>query len=81
MVNYLRISSYVTKPFLIYDFVTAPFWISLCMRKILISFLSVLPLGRGDVSDGVEDNPWRPRAARGGPGPSLGQPKETVALG
>ncbi len=24
-VNYLRISSYVTKPFLIYDFVTAPF--------------------------------------------------------
>jgi hypothetical protein len=35
MVNYLRISSYVTKPFLIYDFVTAPFCISLYMRKIL----------------------------------------------
>ncbi len=38
MVKYLRISSYFRKPFLIYDFATAPFWISLHMRKILIFF-------------------------------------------
>ncbi len=42
MVKYLRISSYMRKPsFLIYDFATDPIWISLCMRKILFSFLSV----------------------------------------
>jgi hypothetical protein len=34
MTKYLRISSYIRKPFLIYDFATAPFWISLFMRKI-----------------------------------------------
>ena len=39
--KYLRISSYIRKPFLIYDFATAPFRISLYMRKILFSFLSV----------------------------------------
>jgi hypothetical protein len=39
MVKYLRISS--RKPFLIYDFATAPLWISLYMRKIFFSFLSV----------------------------------------
>jgi hypothetical protein len=33
MVIYLRISSYIRKPFLIYDFATAPFCISLYMRK------------------------------------------------
>ncbi len=33
MVKYLRISSYIRKPFLIYDFATAPLWISLYMRK------------------------------------------------
>ncbi len=38
MVKYLRISSYIMQPFLIYDFATAPFWISLYMRKILFSF-------------------------------------------
>ncbi len=37
----LLISSYIRKPFLIYDFATAPLWISLYMRKILFSFLSV----------------------------------------
>jgi hypothetical protein len=37
----LRISLYIRKPFLIYDFATAPFWISLYMRKIRFSFLSV----------------------------------------
>jgi hypothetical protein len=43
MGKYLRISSYIyiRKPFLIYDFATAPLWISLCMRKIGFSFLSV----------------------------------------
>ncbi len=38
---YLRISSYIRKPFLIYDFATAPLWISLYMRKIWFSFLTV----------------------------------------
>ncbi len=41
MGKYLRISSYIRKPFLIYDFATAPLWISLYMRKIWFSFLSV----------------------------------------
>jgi hypothetical protein len=41
MGKYLRISSYIRKPFLIYDFATAQPWISLYMRKILIYFLSV----------------------------------------
>ncbi len=41
MGKYLRISSYIKKPFLIYDFATAPLWISLSMRKIWLSFLSV----------------------------------------
>ncbi len=41
MVKYLRISSYIRKPFLIYDFAPDPIWISLYMRKILFSFLSV----------------------------------------
>ncbi len=34
-------SSYIRKPFLIYDFATAPLWISLYMRKIWFSYLSV----------------------------------------
>ncbi len=41
MGKYLRISSYIRKPFLIYDFATASLWISLYMRKIWFSFLSV----------------------------------------
>ncbi len=36
--KYFRISSYIRKPFLIYDFATAPLWISLYMRKIWFSF-------------------------------------------
>jgi hypothetical protein len=32
------------RPLVIYDFATAPFWISLYMRKILFSFLSVYGL-------------------------------------
>ncbi len=43
MVKYFRISSYIRKPFLIYDFATAPLWISLYMKTILFSFLSVPP--------------------------------------
>ncbi len=31
--KYLRTSSYIGEPFLIYDFATAPLWISLYMRK------------------------------------------------
>ncbi len=38
MTKYLRISSYIRKPFLIYGFATAPIWISLYMRKIHFLF-------------------------------------------
>ncbi len=41
MGKYLRISSYIRMPFLIYDFATTPLWISLHRRKLLFSFLSV----------------------------------------
>ncbi len=41
MAKYLRISSYIRKPFLIYDFTTNTICISLYMRKISFSFLSV----------------------------------------
>ncbi len=37
MGKYLHISSYIRKPFLIYDFATAPLWISLYVRKNLTS--------------------------------------------
>ncbi len=37
----LRITSYIRKPFLIYDFAPDPICISLYMRKIMFSFLSV----------------------------------------
>ncbi len=36
-----NISPYMRRPLVIYDFATAPFWISLYMRKIWFSFLSV----------------------------------------
>ncbi len=41
MRKFANISPYMTRPLVIYDFVTAPFWISLYMRKILFYFLSV----------------------------------------
>jgi hypothetical protein len=41
MGKYWRISSYIRKSFLIYDFATAPLWISLYMRKLYFSFLLV----------------------------------------
>ncbi len=48
--KYLPISSYIRKPFLIYDFATAPLWISLYIRKIWFYFLSVY-------------DPWAPEAS------------------
>jgi hypothetical protein len=39
-------TSYIRKPFLIYDFAPDPIWISLHMRKVLFSFLSVYQLHR-----------------------------------
>ncbi len=39
MTKYLRISSYIRKPFLIYDFATAQFWISL--QNFIFLFISV----------------------------------------
>ncbi len=61
MIKYLRISSYVRKPFLIYDFATAPIWISLYLRKILFSFLSVYYIWgniESDDSAGTPDGEW-----------------------
>ncbi len=46
MVKYLSISSYIRKPFLIYDFAPDPIWTSFYMRKILFSFLSGYPLSK-----------------------------------
>ena len=37
----VQISPYMRRPLDIYDFATAPFWISLYMRKIFFFFLSV----------------------------------------
>ncbi len=63
MTKYLQISSYIRKPFLIHDFATAPFWISLHMRKILFSFLSVYKRGEGG---GVDRSHGLPGILRGG---------------
>ncbi len=41
IVKYLRISSYIRKPILIYEFTTDTIWISVYMRKVPFSFLSV----------------------------------------
>ncbi len=41
MLKYLRISSYIRKPFIKCDFATSPFCIYLHMRTIFFSFLSV----------------------------------------
>ncbi len=43
-----NISPYIRRPFVIYDFATAPFWISLYMGKFLFSFLSVHGLATFD---------------------------------
>ncbi len=39
--KYMRKCTNMRRPLVTYDFATAPFWISLHMRKILFSFLSV----------------------------------------
>jgi hypothetical protein len=38
---YEEMGKYMRRPLVIYDFATAPFWISLYLRKVLFSFLSV----------------------------------------
>ncbi len=57
--KYLRISSYIRKPFLIYDFATALLWISLYMSKIWFSFLSVYDLAMNCRSTLKTYSPWR----------------------
>ncbi len=54
MNKYLRISSYpyIRKPFLIYNFATAPLWISSYIKKILFSFLSV---HNGPFTEGADE--------------------------
>ncbi len=56
MGKYLRISSYIRKPFLIYDFATIPLWISLysIWRKFDFLFLSVYPLYSHVIKHGLE---------------------------
>jgi len=44
MTKYLRISSHIRKPCLLYDFATVPIWISLYMRKNFFFFNSVFTL-------------------------------------
>jgi hypothetical protein len=41
IVKYLRISSYIRKLFLIYDFAPDPIWISLYMREIVICYIVI----------------------------------------
>ncbi len=41
--------SYMRRPLVIYDFATAPFWLSLYMTKNLFSFLSVFISTRGQI--------------------------------
>jgi hypothetical protein len=53
MIKYANISPYMRRPLVIYDFATAPFRISLYMRKILFYFLSVY-LTLQEPGDGVE---------------------------
>ncbi len=73
---------YIRKPFLIYDFATAPLWSSLYMRKIWLSFLSVYDREyKGDdlpmIKSGIKNctvppgltgtaQLWRGRGGRGG---------------
>jgi hypothetical protein len=44
MTKYLRISSYIGKPFLIYDFAPDPFWIFFIYEENFISFLAKMPI-------------------------------------
>ncbi len=56
MGKYLRISSYIRKPLLIYDFANAPLWISLCIRQIWFSFLSVYEFRNSRIKVGHDDD-------------------------
>ncbi len=47
MVKYLRISSYIKKPFLVYDFVPDNIWISLYEENFILFFISVWCVGDG----------------------------------
>jgi hypothetical protein len=52
MGKYLRISSYIRKPFLIYDFATAPLWISIysIWGKVYLNFYFIsAQLPRDDI--------------------------------
>jgi hypothetical protein len=49
-----KISPYMRRPLVTYDFATVPFWISLHMRKILFYFLSVY----FDLAFAFFDNAW-----------------------
>jgi hypothetical protein len=40
--KYLRISSYIRKPFLIHDFATAPVNFPICEENLIFFFISVL---------------------------------------
>ncbi len=77
MEKYLRISSYIRKPFLIYDFATAPLWISLYVRKIFFPFFISVVTCRGTLVCGPPLWPptWRSgsRIAVGRPRPPPGQ--------
>ncbi len=46
----LRFSSYIRKPFLIYDFAPDPIWISLYVRIIFFSFCSVRTIKRQEIA-------------------------------
>ncbi len=74
MGKYLRISSYIRKPFLIYDFAAAPLSSSLYMRKILFSFLSVHKAGHWQWKK------WATTTDTGNlqPTPDHGQPTQTI---
>ncbi len=55
MITFLCIFSYIRKPLLMYDFAPDPIWISLRMRKILFTFLSVYwPVKSGKPTGPVE---------------------------
>ncbi len=51
--KYLPISSYIRKPFLIYDFVTAPLWISPIYEENLIFFFISAPRRRMTVTSSL----------------------------
>jgi hypothetical protein len=57
MVKYLRISSYIRKPFLIHDFATTPFWISFFEENFLFFFISLFSF---DLKIIIKRSPQKP---------------------